>query len=236
MRFHQQNLRTRPAQKTKEMDRTIAILTAMLLILGSGCTTTRKTDTARTGIEQLLISNAVDQTLSKMAMPPVNGRKVFLDAQYLDCVDKGYVVASVRQKLLDQGAHLVAGAEGAEVTIEIRAGALGTDNVNQYVGVPSVAVPGVPLELPEVKVWERNSQYGTAKIGLVALETETGKLIFDSGRPLSRADDSHWAVMGIGPFRDGTVYNEVQEATEGTDFTARVAKALNHSGSATQQK
>ncbi len=197
------------------------------LILLAGCTTTRTSDTARTAMEQLLISNAVDQTLSKMALPPVSGRKVFLDAQYLDCVDKGYVVSSLRQKLLNHGALLVGKAEDSELTVEIRSGALGTDNVNSFVGMPKLSLPGpLPLDLPEVRVWEKNSQYGTAKLGLMAYDTASGQLVFDSGRPLARADVSRWAIMGIGPFQSGSVRDEVNQATGDSDFTARVANTL----------
>ncbi len=197
------------------------------LILLAGCTTTRTSDTARTAMEQLLISNAVDQTLSKMALPPVSGRKVILDAQYLDCVDKGYVVSSLRQKLLNHGALLVGKAEDSELTVEIRSGALGTDNVNSFVGLPKLSLPGpMPLSLPEIKLIEKNSQFGTAKIGLVAYQTGTGELMFDSGRPLARSDDSRWAVLGIGPFQSGSVRREVNRETSDSDIVARVAGAV----------
>ncbi len=202
-------------------------LASYLVSFSLGCTTTRTTDTARTGLEQLLIANAVDQTLAKMALPPVDGRKVFLNDQYLDCVDKGYVVASIRQKLLSHGAMLVGKAEDSDMTIEIRAGAVGTDNVNSFVGMPSVSLPGpVPFELPEMRLWEKNSQYGTAKIGLIAFNTPTGDLVFDSGRPLARADDSRWSVMGIGPFQSGSVRDEVNLGTGDSDFAARVANTV----------
>ena len=39
----------------------------LALLVGSGCTTARQSDTARTAREQLLISNAVDQALAKCA-------------------------------------------------------------------------------------------------------------------------------------------------------------------------
>ena len=203
------------------------LFSVAFMILATGCTTTRTTDTSRTGLEQLLISNAVDQTLGKISIPPVQGRKVFLDPQYLDSVDKGYVVGSVRQKLLNHGAMLVDAKEGSDVTIELRSGGIGTDNVSSFVGMPSLSLPGpIPFELPEVRLYEKNSQYGTAKIGLVAFETGSGAMIFDSGRSLARADDSRWSVLGIGPFQSGSVREEVNHATEGTDFTARVANTV----------
>ena len=54
----------------------------------SGCATMKESDTSRTGLEQLLISNAVDQSLSKIDFSPVAGAKVNLKTDLLECVDK----------------------------------------------------------------------------------------------------------------------------------------------------
>lgn len=197
-----------------------------LICMLAGCTTTRTTDTARTGLEQLLISNAVDQTMDKVVLPPVDGRKVFVDDKYLEAVDKGYILGSLRQKLMAKGAHLVDAKEGSDMTVEVFSGGVGTDNVESFVGVPGLTVPGLPVELPEVRVYEKKSQYGTAKIGMVAYATTTGEMLYDSGKSLARADDSRWSVMGVGPFQEGTVREEVNRNTGATDFTARVANAV----------
>lgn len=203
--------------------------TACAALAITGCTSTRTTDTARTGIEQLLISNAVDQTIGKTALPDVFDRKVYVEEKYLDSVDKGYIVGTLRQKLLSSGANLVDAKEGSDVTIEVYSGGVGTDNVESYLGVPGLTVPGLPVELPEVRLYEKKSQFGTAKIGLVAYDTTNGKMIFDGGTSLARADNSAWSVAGLGPFQDGTVRREVNQSTGGTDFTARVANTVDFS-------
>lgn len=177
-------------------------------------------------MEQLLISNAIDQTLDKTALPPVNGRKVFVDSQFLDSVDKGYIIGSLRQRLLASGASLVDAKEGSDLTVEIVSGGVGTDNVESYLGMPGLAIPGMPIELPEVRVYEKSSQFGTAKLGLVAYATETGNMVYDGGRSLARADDSRWSVMGLGPFQEGSVRDEVNMATGDTDTIARVANSI----------
>ena len=201
----------------------LVILSLFLVGLSVGCTTTRTSDTSRTGMEQLLISNAVDQTLDKTALPEVNGRKVFLDPQFLDSVDKGYIVGSLRQRLLAAGASLVDAKEGSDITVEVVSGGVGTDNVQTYLGVPGLAVPGLPVEIPEVRMYERSSQFGTAKLGVVAYATDTGAMVFDGGRALARADDSRWSVMGIGPFQEGSVRDEVNSATGQYSAIPRVA-------------
>ena len=203
-----------------------SLSTIVLLSMFAGCTTTRTTDTARTGMEQLLISNAVDQTMNKIVLPPVDGRKVFVDDKYLEAVDKGYILGSLRQKLMANGAHLVDAKDGSDMTMEVFSGAVGTDIVESYVGVPGLTVPGLPVEIPEVRMYEKKSQFGTAKIGMVAYATTTGEMLYDSGKALARADDSRWSVMGVGPFQEGSVREEVNRSTGSTDFTARVANAV----------
>ena len=82
-------------------------LAALLLGLAAGCGTTRMSDSARTGTEQLLISNAVDHSVSQLDFRALCGKPVFFDPQYLDTtVDKGYVVSSLRQQLLASGCVL----------------------------------------------------------------------------------------------------------------------------------
>lgn len=205
----------------------ILILVSLISISFSvGCATTRTTNTARTGVEQLLISGAVDQTLSKAEWPVVNGRKVFIEEKYLDSVDKGYIVAKSRQRLLSQGALLVDKKEDSEVTVELSSGGVGTDSTASFVGMPGLTVPGLPIELPEVRLFERSSQFGTAKIGVVSYDTASGKLIHDGGTPLARSDDSRWSVLGVGPVQRGSVRRELRSQTGATDLPTRVADAI----------
>ena len=205
-------------------------LNLSLLLFGCivfvGCSTTRTTDTARTGMEQLLISNAVDQTIAKTALPDVTGQKVFLEEKYLDSVDKGYIVGSMRNKLLNAGALLVDKKEDSDITLEVCSGGVGTDNVESYIGVPGLTVPGLPVELPEVRLYEKKSQFGTAKLNVVAYDTPTGQTVYTGSGTLARADDSNWTVLGLGPFQNGSVRSEVNRNTSDTDLTARVAESI----------
>lgn len=205
-------------------------LTLSLFMVGCaafvGCSTTRTTDTARTGMEQLLISNAVDQTMAKTVLPDVAGQKVFLEEKYLDSVDKGYIVGSMRRKLLNAGALLVDKKEDSQVTVEMCSGAVGTDNVESFIGSPGLTVPGLPVELPEIRLYEKKSQFGTAKLNVVAYDTPSGQMVYDGSGTLARADDENWTVLGIGPFQEGSVRSELNRNTGDTDFTARMANTI----------
>src|SRR5215510_9684393 len=77
----------------------VAIAGCMMSVL-FGCTTIKRSDTARTGLEQLLISSAVDQALNRIDWSPIRGAPVFVESKYLDCVDKNYIILGVHQRLL----------------------------------------------------------------------------------------------------------------------------------------
>ena len=200
----------------------IAASIGCLMGFFAGCTTTRTTDTARTGMEQLLISNAVDQALNKYDFQALQGKSVFIDEKYLDSVDKGYLLSSIRERVLYNGGRIAPKAEDSDVTLEIRSGSVGTDNLETFVGIPNMSVPGiVPIEIPEVKLWNRTSQMGTAKLGILAYETKTGAVYQQGGQALARSDDTKWFVVGLGPFQSGTVKNEVQSSTASPTALAR---------------
>ena len=193
---------------TKSLRALISLLAGVLIC---GCTTTSSTNTARTAKEQLLISNAIDQSLSAVDFRPFGGQKVFLDEKYLDCVDKSYVVGSVRHRMLREGAELVSKADDADILVEVRSGAVGTDTAESFLGVPEVVLPGV-VTLPEIRVVSRYAQNGTAKIGLVAYDAKTKQALGDGGVSLARSDDNNWYVMGVGPFQTGSVRSEVGDS------------------------
>jgi hypothetical protein len=97
------------------------VLSAVLLG-GVGCTTMKESHTARTGIEQLLISSATDRALQKIDFRPIAGAKVVLDTKYLDCVDKNYIIVSMHQRMMRVNCTLAEKREDAQVIVEVASG------------------------------------------------------------------------------------------------------------------
>jgi hypothetical protein len=182
------------------------------LLLIVGCTSARTTNTARTAREQMLLSNAVDQALSKIDFQAFSGTKVFIDDKYLDCVDKGYVVGSLRHRAMVNGAKLVGKPEEADIVMELRAGAVGTDTADSFIGTPEIVLPGM-LTLPEVRLVSRNNQSAMAKLGLVAYDAKTHELLGEGGVSSSLSRDNNWYVLGVGPYQDGELKTEIHDTT-----------------------
>lgn len=183
----------------------------LVLILVTGCTTVKQTDTSRTGLEQLLISNAVDQALDKFNFSSFAGKAVHLNDKLLTCTDKDYIIGSARHRVLKSGARLVDKPEEADVVCELRTGGVGTDRRETMLGIPKIAIYG--FSTPQLSFWERNTQKGTAKIGIVAYDAKTKEAFGDGGMALARADDSNTFFLGMGPRNRGHVKKEVEVGT-----------------------
>lgn len=201
------------------MNRCVFMLFMACPIGGSGCATQKESHTARTGVEQLLISSAIDQSLDRVDLSPLRGRKVYLEPKYLDCVDKNYVIISMHHRLIAQGSRLVEKAEEADAIVEIGSGAVGTDGQELFVGIPEIPLPPPsPVAIPRLSLLTRTKMNGTAKLIVLAYDAKTKAPLVQSGTVLARSDQKNWNVLGAGPVQTGSVPDEIVAATGEVDF------------------
>ena len=119
-----------------------AIFVLVFSWLHTGCGTT----TQRLATEQLLISEAVDSAISRIDFRALSGRKVYLDTTYLGqvksvgFVNSHYIISSLRQQLTAARCLLQEDREAADIIVEARVGALGTDGHEVTYGVPQLSL------------------------------------------------------------------------------------------------
>jgi hypothetical protein len=188
---------------------------ARTLLLGlaalSGCGTVKQTGTARTGTEQILLSNAWDDALQRVDFRPLTGVPVYLDTQNLNGqLDQGWIVSSLRQAMLSQGVLLRSKPEQAQWIVEPSVGAYGTDAYNWLVGVQQmttpVAIAGLPTgTIPEMPLIKKTDQHAVAKLSVFAYERTSGELVWRSGTQLATATAKDVYVGGVGPIQSGTI-------------------------------
>lgn len=194
-----------------------ALLCAAIATGISGCGTTRWSDSKRTATEQLLISDAVERAVMQIDMRPLAGQSVFLDTTILDDVTDGkYLASALRHQLLASECRLAATQETADIVVEARAGAIGTDRNDLLFGIPatSVEVAGNGTSIPEMAIFKRTDQRGVADVNLFAYERSSGRAVWQSG--LARIDSNtrdRW-LMGTGPFQDGDIHDRIEFAGE----------------------
>ncbi len=190
----------------------VILLVVSLFLMADlpGCGTVKTTGTARTGTEQLLLTNAWDSALAKVDFRPLAGVPVYLDATNVTAVDQGWVVSSLHQAMLTQGVLLRTKPEQAQWIVEARVGAYGTDAYNFLVGLPQTSVPptlpGVPAgTIPEMSLLKKSHQEGIAKLALFAYDRASGQVVWTSGTSMATSSAKDLYVGGVGPIQGGTI-------------------------------
>ncbi len=197
------------------------------IVLLSGCATIKESDTARTGIEQLLISTAVDRALDKIDFSPVQRAKVFVEPKHLDCVDKEYVLVALHHRLLAQNCTLTDKAEDADVQLEITSGGVGTDRQDLFIGIPEIPLaPPSPIAIPKLSLFNRSKAMGTAKLLVIAFDSKSKQPVINSGYVLARSDFKNTTLLAAGGVQSGSVETELVNATGEHSSTLEVPHAL----------
>jgi hypothetical protein len=147
-----------------------APLAALLAALSlGGCTTVRLTEPGQTATERLLISSASSIESSRRAARSSSTPQD--NAPGDAALYSKYALASVRDRLLRQGAHLVDDRKSADMIVEPRTGAQSIDHDDLLIGLPSIPIP-IPLAgtvtPPRIAFSEKDHQIGVAKIAIRA--------------------------------------------------------------------
>jgi len=182
------------------MNRHFLILAVCLAAMTAGCVSERRSDTPRTGVEQLLLSTAADRATALWDFTPLRGRKVFVDPALLESTDKNYVLHMVRTELLRDGVNLVAKADEAEIIAEPASGGMGTDGSEFLLGLPAIplVIMGNGFTTPELALYKASSQYGAAKLSITTRNATTGEVIQIVQSPLASSYYNRYAILFVG--------------------------------------
>ena len=184
----------------------------------TGCSSTK----GNVATEQLLMSDAIDRTVSDFDFTPLGGNKVYLDTTYIvpnrnpqQLINTDYVISALRQQMLAAGCQLVSVKDEADVIAEARLGALGTDGQMIIYGVPensflsraAAVLPNAPPvpTIPEIALAKKDHKSAAAKLAVFAYDRKTLEPIWQSGLIQAESTALDTWVLGVGPFRRGTV-------------------------------
>lgn len=195
---------------------------SLTAILGWGCGTIQQ----NTATEQLLASDAVDSSVSRIDFTPLAGQKVFLDTKYIprpatnNYVAADYIISSLRQAMTAAGIFLQDSEANAEYVVEARVGTLGADGQEMVYGIPasnalsaaSVAIaatsqaPAIPV-IPEIAFAKKKNQLAAAKIACFAYHRESRERVWQSGLSIAKSTAKDTWILGAGPFQRGSIYD-----------------------------
>jgi hypothetical protein len=165
--------------------RPIVVLACALI--AASCTTEKTSNPARTATEELLISTAADRAAAQLALPIPKGAKVFIDATNFDGTDSKYAIGAIREAVLRRGAAMTDDKKTAQTIIEIRSGALSTDEKTFLIGIPSFNIPipfaSAPVAFPQIALYGTDDQKGVAKFAMFGYDAKTGALVTPPQEP-----------------------------------------------------
>ena len=194
---------------------TTIVCVAML----AGCGTVKQ----QKATDQLLVSDAVDRTLSQISFAKLAGEKVFIDTQFIrsvrsnGCVDSNYVVSCLRELAIRDGCLIESNREQSKYIVEVRMGALGTDHHEVNYGIPGSSavnqtaslITSAPIPaIPEISLARKDERRAAAKISLFAYDRESRETVWQTGTIMGLSQAKSTWVLGAGPFHQGDIYNE----------------------------
>ena len=199
----------------------IASITAMVLVLWAlgGCAVERATSPARTATEELLISSAADRAAEKLAEQIPPGLKVLLGTTSVASIDERYATAAIRDRFMRRGVILVDDKASADMVIEVRTGALSTDERSFYLGTPPIQLPAVPgvaatgIPVPSLSVFKRNQTKATAKFEAIGYDTKTGELVVATKPQYGHSEKVDWTLLFLLSWSDADYFETDPAAT-----------------------
>ena len=167
----------------------------------SGCAAERATSPARSATEELLISSAADRAAEKLAEQVPAGLKVLLGTTSVASVDERYATAAIRDRFMRRGVILVDDKASADMVIEVRTGALSTDERSFYLGTPPIQLPAVPgvaatgIPVPSLSVFKRSQTKATAKFEAIGYDSKTGELMVATEAQYGHSEKVDWTLL-----------------------------------------
>lgn len=192
----------------------------VLLTLLSGCGKML----SNSATEQLLTSDAVDQTISHLDFSTLANKKVYFDTTYIKnvkgigFVNGDYIISSLRQQIVAANCLIQEKKEEADYVIEARVGTLATNGHEVNYGIPASSMlssaaslvptaPAIPT-IPEISLAKKNNQSAAAKISVFAYNQKTRERVWQSGVLQAKSTARDTWILGAGPFQRGTIYKE----------------------------
>jgi len=187
------------------------IVTALLM----GCALEQEISrTPRTAVEQVLLTQAVEQALVNLKVHLPEGVNVDVDATGLESdrsrlhmtnADRGaidrpsrdifYVRDIVAAELGRRGYRVYARDTESPYLVRVMAESFGTMQGTVFVGMPPVQSVLIPFSLPELTLYKQQSQSGYARLHLDVYDNRTGEFLGSSPKLVGRAYYNQYTVL-----------------------------------------
>lgn len=168
------------------------------------CTTSRTSTTARTAVEEALLSQSAEATIEAFRCPELSGRSFTISEDYFEAVDGKYVLGTLRKHLISQGMHPAPDPATAELIIYPTVANAGIDDKTFTLGIPPLPIElgqfGM-VQFPEFALVRHHSQLGRNRMSLHAVWRESGQPAFWTDEMSSERKYNRWLLLFFIAFR-----------------------------------
>lgn len=180
-------------------------LMAGVMIVLTGCSSPRITETGRSAVEQFLISTVTERGIQDADFSEYSGKKVFIEYDYLaPQVDKPYVQGVLELHLAESGIIVTRDAKEAEILIQALCGVLASDTSRFAFGTPALPIPlpntSLNFGIPEIPIFEKLTRRAWSRFSFNILEPGTRKPIATLTGLEASAYYTNWTILLI-PFK-----------------------------------
>lgn len=139
-------------------------LICLALAMGmAGCVTQRSSTTARTAVEQALLSQAAETSISEITLADVDGKRFHVKEDFFEATDGKYMLAVLNKRLARLGGMPADSEEEAELLIYPAVAHAAVDDTGILLGIPEIPllIPGMgSVTIPELALFKYSSQKG----------------------------------------------------------------------------
>lgn len=171
-----------------------------------GCTNLHTTSPPRSAQEELLISTAADRAAERLAAQLPSNISAFIDSSHFSVEDAPYAVAEIDDQLMRKGIHITDDRAHASTVIELRAGALSTEEQTTLVGLPPLTLPFFPVgnfvSIPGFELFRRQESAGVAKFAATVYDPKTGRLITSTSPQYGVVRESDYVLLFVFTWTD----------------------------------
>ena len=156
------------------------IALAAVIVLVAGCSTTqRNTQSSRTAVEQLLLSEAVKRSFPSDPgefLPIPRGAGVAINTVGMTA-DQAFLQQVLAGWLGQQGYLVQKDGKDATHRVDVVVEALGTELSGTFMGMPPIQSQLIPFALPELALYKSQYQTGYAKFHLNVFGLAAGNFL-----------------------------------------------------------
>jgi len=187
------------------------ILTALV----TGCALEQEVSrTPRTAVEQVLLTQAIEQALVNLSIRLPEGVNVDVDATGLEGdrsrlgmtnADRGtinrpsrdivYIRDAVAAELGRRGYRVSVQGTESPYLVRVMAESFGTMQGTIFVGMPPVQSVLIPFSLPELTLYKRQSQSGYVRLHMDVYDNRTGEFLGSTPKLIGRAYFNQYTVL-----------------------------------------